>query len=152
MSARLGWLGLRHATPALGNRGCVPQPQPPRSQPGFEGSGQDLADDAALDVGQAEVAAGVAIGQLGVVEAEQVEHGRVQVMHMDLALDGLDAELIRGAVDVAALDTATSQPDRETLGVVIAALLGSSAVVAGLGGGSPAELASPDDQGLIEQA
>ena len=51
----------------------------------------DLAHDAAIDVGEAEVAAGVAVRQLGVVEAHQVQQGRVQVVDVDLVLDGAEA-------------------------------------------------------------
>jgi hypothetical protein len=37
----------------------------------------------AVDVGQAEVAAGVAVGELEMVEAEQVEDGGVEVVEVD---------------------------------------------------------------------
>src|SRR4051812_18864116 len=40
---------------------------------GAKGSGDDLFHDPAVDVGQAEVAAGVGVGQLLVVEAEKVQ-------------------------------------------------------------------------------
>ena len=36
-------------------------------------SRDDVLDDAALDIGEAEVAAGVAVRQFGVIEAEQVQ-------------------------------------------------------------------------------
>ena len=55
-----------------------------------------------VDVGQAEVAAGVAVGEGLVVEAEEVEDRGVEVVDVDLVLDGLEAELVGGAVDVAA--------------------------------------------------
>ena len=57
----------------------------------------------AVHVGQAEVAAGVAVGELLVVEAQQVQDRGVQVVDVDLVLHGLEAELVGGAVDVAAL-------------------------------------------------
>ena len=62
-------------------------------------SRQDRADDLAGDVGQAEVAAGVAVGELLVVEAEGVQDRRVEVVDADPALDGPEAELVGGAVD-----------------------------------------------------
>ena len=55
-----------------------------------------------MHVGQAEVAAGVAVGEPGVVEAEQVQDRGVQVVDVDRLLDGLVAEFVGGAVDVAA--------------------------------------------------
>ena len=53
----------------------------------------------AVDVGQAEVAAGVAVGELGVVEAEQVQDRGVQVVDVDLVLDGVVAVVVGLAVD-----------------------------------------------------
>ena len=44
-------------------------------------SGKDLLDDAASDVGEAEIAASVAEGESLVVKAQQVQHSGVQVMH-----------------------------------------------------------------------
>ena len=49
------------------------------------------------------VAAGVAIGELLVIEAQQVQHRGVQVVNVDLLLDGLKAEVVGGAVDIARL-------------------------------------------------
>ena len=57
-----------------------------------------------MNVGQPEVAAGVAVGELLVVEAEQVQNRRVQVVNVDFVLDGSKAELVGGAVNVAAFD------------------------------------------------
>ena len=59
---------------------------------------QHLLHHPAVHVGQAEVAAGVAVGQLLVVEAEQVQHRRVQVVDVDLVLDRREAELVGRAV------------------------------------------------------
>ena len=61
-------------------------------------SGQDVPDHVAVNVGQAVVAAAVAVGQLLVVEAHQVQDRRVQVVDVDLVLDGVPAELVGRAV------------------------------------------------------
>ena len=66
-------------------------------------SGNQFFDHVAVHVGQAEVAAGVAVGELLVVEAEQVQDRGVQVVDVDAVFDGLEAELVGGAVDVAAV-------------------------------------------------
>ena len=60
---------------------------------------QDAPDDLAVDVGQPEVAAGVAIGQPGVIEAQQVEDRGVEVVDVDLVVDGVVAVIVGGAVD-----------------------------------------------------
>ena len=52
-----------------------------------------------VDVGQAEVAAAVAVRQLLVVEAHQVQDRRVQVVDVDAVLDRVEAELVGRAVD-----------------------------------------------------
>ncbi len=62
---------------------------------------QDLTHDVAMHVGQAEIAAAVAIRQPLVVEAHEVQNGGVQVVDVDAVLDGCDAEFVGGAVDVA---------------------------------------------------
>ena len=77
------------------------------------------------DVRQAEVAAAVAIGELGVVDAEQVQHGRVQVVDVHRLLDRLEAEVVGRAVDRSALDAAAGQPHREAERIVVAAVLRS---------------------------
>src|SRR6266540_4130624 len=74
----------------------------------------------AVHVRQAEVAAGVAVGELLVVEAEEVQDRRVEVVDRDLPLDGLVPIVIRGAVAMAALHAASGHPHGEGLVVVVA--------------------------------
>ena len=62
---------------------------------------------------------------------------------------GLEAEVVGGAVDRAALDAAAGQPDGEAVVVVVAAEL-RLAVAVELDGRRPAELAAPDDQRVVE--
>src|SRR5262249_26720541 len=50
-------------------------------------SGQDRLDDVAVHIGQAEVTAVVAVGQLRVLQAEQAQDGGVQVVYRH-AVDG----------------------------------------------------------------
>ena len=47
-------------------------------------SGEQFLDDPSVDVGQAEVAAGVAVGELLVVEAQQMQDRGVEVVDVDL--------------------------------------------------------------------
>src|SRR5262249_25772526 len=107
-------------------------------------SGDDFVQDVAVDVGQTEVAAGIAVGQLGVVEAEQVQDGSVQVVDVDRLFDGLVAELVGCAVDMAALDATAGQPNGEAPVVVIAAVAGLA--VDQLDRGRPAEFAAANHQ------
>src|SRR5690242_17962953 len=57
---------------------------------------QDLIDHAAVDVGQAEIAAAEAERQLLVVQAEQVEDGGVQIVDGQGILHGPVAVFVRG--------------------------------------------------------
>ena len=102
------------------------------------------------DIGQAEVAAIVAIGQFGVVKAEQGEDGGVQVVDVHRVLHRLGAEFIGGAVNGAAFDAAARQPECR--------IPGSCGRGPGLSlplrslGGSAAEFAAPDHQRAVQQA
>lgn len=62
-----------------------------------------------MDVGEAEVAAGVTVGETGVVEAELIEDGRVEVVHVDLILNGFETEIVGGAVGDAAFDASAGE-------------------------------------------
>lgn len=61
-------------------------------------SGDDVMGDIAVNVGQTEVAAAEAVDEFLVIQAEQVQHGGVQIVEMDFACDGFVTEVIRGAV------------------------------------------------------
>src|SRR5688500_1979912 len=82
---------------------------------------QNLLDHPAIDVGQPEVAAGVAEGQPLVVEAQQVQDRGVQIVDVYLVLHGSEAEVVGSAVGHAAFHAAASQPHGETPVVVVAA-------------------------------
>src|SRR5438132_5191530 len=100
---------------------------------------QDRMNNVAEDVRQAVIAAAVAIGQLGVVDAHQMQNGRVQVVDMHAIFDSVPAVVVGVAVGHAALDAATGQPYGEAEGVMLAA-------VGAFRRGRAAELTAPDDQ------
>ena len=103
-------------------------------------SGEDWGDDLAVDVGEAEVAAAVAEGELLVVEAEQVQDGGVEVVHVDLVLRGLVAEFVGRAMGEAGFHAGAGEPDGEAVRVVVAA----GAFFLRVGGA--AEFAAPPDE------
>jgi hypothetical protein len=57
-----------------------------------------------------------------VVEAQKVEDRGVQVVDVDRFLDGLEAELVGGAMDRSPLHAAAGQPGGEAVVVVVAAV------------------------------
>src|SRR5579864_5839695 len=95
-------------------------------------------------IDQALVAAVVRIDERLGVDAEQVQHGGMQVGSAAAVGNGPVAEIVSGAIRLAALDAAAGQPDAESIRMVIAAILVLRA-------GSPAELAAPENQRRIEQ-
>ena len=80
------------------------------------------------------------------VEAQQVQDGGVEVPHGGRVFRGPTAELVRGAVAGAALDSGTHQPAREAVRVVVAAGR------AGLVSRHAAELGGPQHQRVGQQA
>src|SRR5687767_1634860 len=76
-------------------------------RPCYVVSREDVFDDVAVDVGEAEVSAGVAVGELFVVEAEEVKHGGVEVVDVDFVFGGFEAEFVGRTVGGAAADAAT---------------------------------------------
>src|SRR5258706_12885369 len=73
-------------------------------------------------VREPKVAAGVAIGKLFVVETEEAQHGRVQIVDMNRVFHGSETEFVRRSVNVTAFDTAGGEPDGEAIMVVVPAL------------------------------
>src|SRR5262245_60873930 len=112
-------------------------------------SGRDSADDRldelAVYVRQPHVAAAEAEREPLVIDAEQVQHGGVQVVHLDAVLHDLVPPLVCLAVVGARLRAAAGQPDSEAVLVVVAA-------VSALGERSPAELPGPEDERILEKS
>src|SRR6056297_2228569 len=52
-------------------------------------SADDRVDDAAVDIGQAEIAASISEGQLFMIESQQMQHGGVQIVQVDRVFDRL---------------------------------------------------------------
>src|SRR5262245_34347330 len=89
------------------------------SAPGF--LGEHVADDMAVDIGEPPRRAVIVVGEPLVVEAEEVEDRRVEVVDVDNLLDGLVAELVGGAEAERALDARAGQPGGEPLRIVVTA-------------------------------
>src|SRR5205807_10384212 len=111
---------------------------------------QKLAHQLAVHVSQPEIAAGVTEDQVFVIQAEQVENRRLQIVHVDLVLHDMEAKLIGSAVSEAALDATAGHPDGKGLRMMIAAEPAAQSRI-GFDHRRTAELAAPDDQRLIEQ-
>src|SRR5438552_978285 len=107
--------------------------------------GKNFVHDSSVNIRKPEIAAGVAIGQLLMVEAEQMQHGGVQVVDVDLILHGEVTVIVRLAVTEAWLHAAAREPHGVALRIVIAA------IAVEFGHGSAPEFSAPEHQGVIEQ-
>ena len=83
-----------------------------------------------------------------VIEAEEVQDRRLEVVGGDDVFDRAVADLVGGAVGHAPLDPAAGQPDREALAVVVAA---GGRIGISFGDRQPADLAAPVDERRVEQ-
>ena len=60
------------------------------------------------------------------MQAQQVQHGGVEVVRADAAFHGFIADIIGRTVDVTAFDTAAGHPHREATRTVVSANAGAA--------------------------
>ena len=84
------------------------------------GSGDDGLNDVPGNIGEPEVTAGVAVGELFVVESKEVQDGGVKVVNMHTVVNGTKTEFVRFTPCHAAADTATGEERGEAVMVVVA--------------------------------
>ena len=99
----------------------------------------------AVDVGQAAIDSVVAEGQAFVIEAEQVQDRRVQVVDRQDVFDGFETEFVGRAVADSAFDASSGEEGGKAVGIVISAL-GTF-----LEHRHTAELGTPHNQRVVEQ-
>ena len=81
---------------------------------------QNFLHDGAIHIGEPEVAAEVASSETGMIETEQMQHGRVQIVKMHFAVDDLVAHRISLAIRQPRFNAASSHPCAETLRLMLA--------------------------------
>ena len=120
----------------------------PRSAaPGRSGSGDNFVHHIAVDIGQAKIATLKAKRQLCVVQPQQMQHGCLQVMNVNLSFSDPEAKFVRFAVTETRFDATPGQPHRKRINVMIAS--GRRPLLAHR---RSTKLASPDDQHIIKQS
>jgi hypothetical protein len=97
-----------------------------------------------VDVGQSEVASTVTVSQSFVIDSEQVEQSRMQIMHMDFVLSGVKPKIIGCTITESGLDSRAAHPPSESVGIVVSTVIS-------LGRGSSSELSTPYQQGVFEE-
>ena len=107
-------------------------------------SGHDLRNQFAVYVGEPHVPAIEKISQPGVIDAQQMQHGGVEIMDGDGLPLRLITEIVAGSDDLAALDFGAGHPHGHGSGIVVAP-------DAFLRNRHAPELAMPEHQGCVEQ-
>jgi hypothetical protein len=102
-----------------------------------------------VHVGQPEVTPLELVGQLLVIDPQQAQHRRMQIVHIDWILDDVVAEVVGAADGDARLDAAACEPHRERAGMMVAAE--EFRAVARLVHRCAPELAAPHDERVVEQ-
>ena len=90
--------------------------------PTLSGLCNEIVYDVAENVGEAEIAARVAVGEFLVVEAHQVQNRCVQVVYVYGLFNSFEAEFVGCAVHVAATNAAAREPHGKAVVVVVAAV------------------------------
>src|SRR5438128_11199862 len=108
-------------------------------------SREDLRDDLAMDVGETPVGATVAERQFPMIDAQQVQHRRMEIIGCCRTLGGLPGPLVAFAPGHAAFHAASGHPADEGPAIVVAA-------IAALGEWHAADFGAPHDRRSVEQA
>src|ERR1044071_8425508 len=102
-------------------------------------SSEEIRDHSPLHIGQSEIAARISVCQLFVIDSQQRQDCRVQVVDMDLVFLGEVAVIVGGAVGDSLFYAASRQPHGKTIGIVIA-------TIPALRGGRSTKFSAPQDQ------
>ena len=100
-----------------------------------------------MDIGETEVPSLETKGEFGVINAEQVEQSGVNIVHVGLVGDRVEAEFVGLAEDLARFHAATGEPHGEGVDMMVA-----TGGIAVFSHGGASELAAPNDEGILEQA
>lgn len=128
---------------------CQPSHGPP---PSTElDSGNPVFYEFSGDVGESKIAALEAVREAEVIESEQVEQRRVEIIDVDWVTRDIPTDFVGFTVGESAFESAASHQDGECEGVMVTPcdVLAAAAIFAERGS---SKLASDDDEGFVEQA
>ena len=127
--------------------------------------GKNVFHNMPMNVGEAEITTLVAIGKTFVIDAEKMEDGGVEVVHVHgagrplvlgrlgpqrvaICIGDIVAIIISAPVGDTRLDPTSGHPSGETARVMIASIVLFGQLALAVGGST--ELAPPDDQRVLE--
>ncbi len=108
---------------------------------------KDLSHHLAVNIGEPEVAALKAEGEFFVVDSQQVEEGRVDIVDVGAVLNGVEAEFVCGSYGDSGFGAAAGEPHGERVDVMVA-----PCKFAVLAHGRAAEFPAPNDEGVLEKS
>src|SRR5688572_14668802 len=108
--------------------------------------GEELGNNFAADVGQSEIAALKAEGELAVVKTQKVQERRLKVMNVYGIIDRGESKFIRATDGDSRLDPAACHPHRKGVDVMVA-----SHGLSLLSHGGTSEFPTPNHESLVEQ-
>ena len=111
---------------------------------------QQVLDDFAVYVRQAEIPPLMPEGQFFMVDAQAMQHGRIQVVDVNRFIDHVVAEVIGFTVNNPRFDAAAGHPFGVATGVVISAVIGLGQATLAID--RSAKLTTPDHERVIQHA
>ena len=87
----------------------------------------------------------VAIGQLHVIDSEQMQDGGVKIVDVQTILDGMQTDFVRATDDSPTFHTAACHPHGKSVGIVVA-------TVPFFAHWRPTKFAAPNDERFVEQS
>src|SRR5687767_5547855 len=105
-------------------------------------------DNFSVNIGQSKIASIEAVGQLFVIETEQMKKGGMKIMHVDFVFRRGGAEFIGCTINGSAFDPTPSQESGERFIVVITPRV---VIAVSIPDRLPPKFATPDNQGAVEQ-
>jgi hypothetical protein len=107
---------------------------------GFHGSlGKEFGADSPFVLGRTFRAALVRVNQIPVVQTDQMQDRRMQIVHMQSIFDRMESDLVGAADGLSASDSTSGHPHGKAVGVVIA-------TVSFFAHGCTTEFPTPDHQ------
>src|SRR5204863_6236889 len=92
-------------------------------QRNFSRSRHQLLDELATHIRQPKIASLKTISQLRMLKSEQPQQRRVQIMDVDFVSGRIEPEFVGTAQGNARLDATAGEPHRETIGMMIPAII-----------------------------
>ena len=117
---------------------------------GKSGLTENVMNDFAVHVGQSKVASLITVGQLLMINSEQMKNGGLQVMHVDGVLHDVHAIVIGLSIAEPGLYSATGQPVSEAIRVMITPVTGTRQFPLAIN--RTPKFTTPDHQGVFKHA